>query len=420
MRTRTSFSLIEFLETRTLLSSVQPVGSEFALGGTPWSPDLNSGYGTYFGQQVATDAAGNILAKWVDPATKTVFLQSFHANGTPRTAPFNTGVPDTTLNENIDLSDDGSTAAMVWMANNTQKSYKSAHADSGQVFGISPIAPDPVTGVDARITAKTSAFTIAPKTTVSIGNPYVAMDYAGNFVIAWPRSAVDAIHAQQYTNSGALSGPEIGGIVTLSGGHNFMSVAMNRTPGVKGNFVITWDTAGHDNSDGSFGIYGQVFRNGSAISKSENLLNQNTLGNQAASRVAMTPVGGFIASWIGPDADGYGTYIRRFDSSARPLGDDILVNDDPTGQQGRIRLVAGDSGDFMVVWETGDFTGNGQATVYGQAFLADGTRAGSNFIVGTNDGLYLDVAAQPNDSFAVIWGDHYIGQTWGEQYQILA
>ena len=416
----TRSTCFESLEHRTLLSTVQAVGSTFTLGGTPWSPDLNVAGATYYGRQDVTDADGNMLSKWVDPTTKTVFLQSFYSNGTPRTAPLDTGVSDTNLMENIAISGDGKTAAMVWMGKTTQKTYRSYYVDSGQMFSITPITPDPLTGIDAKLTAKASTFAIAPKTTVTIYYPFVAMDYAGNFVVAWERNATDAIHAQQYTSSGALLGREIGGIATLSGQHNTMAIAMNQTPGIMGNFAMIWGTAGHDNPDGSMGVYGQVFRNGSLVSNSEIALNQNTLGNQNISTVAMARDGGFVAAWAGPDADGQGAWIRRFDSSARPLTDDTLVNDDPTGSQGRVRVAIGASGDSLVAFETGDYSGNGHADVYAQAFAADGSRIGSNFFVGTNDGLYLDVAAQPNDQFAIIWGDHNLGVTSGQKYEILS
>jgi hypothetical protein len=413
----TRSTCFESLEHRTLLSTVQAVGSEFSLGGTPFSVN----YPNYIGRKVVADNQGNLLAMWVDADKGTVQVQSFHADGTPRSAPFDTKVSGMTDEvENIAISGDGKSFAMVWM--NNDQSSRSYYDDHAQFFAINTAVPG--TGIDSEVVSKGSSFNIAAKSKLQVFVPYVAMDYAGNSVIAWTvgngsdLSHVAGVHAQQYSKSGALIGQEIN-VSTLAGSHTDLSVVMNRTSGVTGNFVLAWTNTGQDNPDGSAGVYGRVFRNGSPVSAADVLLNQTTAGDQGLNSVAMGPDGGFIAAWVGPDGDSDGQYIRRFDSNASPLGNDILVNDQTTGDQFRGRVGIGPNGDCIVAWCDGTL-GTGQANVYAQAISADGARIGSNFLVGTNDGLYLEVMAQPNGQFVISWGDHNQGVTWGQKYEILS
>jgi hypothetical protein len=69
-------------------------------------------------------------------------------------------------------------------------------------------------------------------------------------------------------------------------------------------------------------------------------------------------------------------YIRRFGSSDTPLGEDVLVNQDTAGDRFHGRVAIASNGDFMVGWCSGDKTGNTTASVFVQAFAADGSRIG--------------------------------------------
>jgi hypothetical protein len=423
---RNPHTCLESLESRTLMSTVQAVGTAFPLGGTPYG--LN-GYVNYLGRKVVADNQGNLLAIWVDDTLGTVQVQSFHPDGSPRSAVFDTRVSGGNALENIAVSGDGKSFAVAWMGP-ASRSNVSVFADHAQLFTIN--TPAPGGGIDSQITAKTAAIDIAPKSRVALGQPYAAMDYAGTLVVAWQvgdgsssTNSAAGVHAQRYSSTGALVGQEISAS-TLAGKHSDLNIVMNRTPGVTGNFVLAWTDTGQDNADGSAGVYARVFRNGSPVTPADVRLNQITAGDQKLNSTAIGPDGGFVATWVGPDGDQDGQYIGRFDPNANPLGGDVLVNEQTAGNQFRGRVAINSNGDFVVAWCDGDSSGNGHASVYGQAFAADGTRIGANFFVGTNDGLYLDVTAEPNDTFVIAWGDHTLssssgtGTTFGQEYQILS
>jgi hypothetical protein len=422
---RNPHTCLESLESRTLMSTVQAVGTTFQFGGTPYglNGDVN-----YLGRKVVADNQGNLLAMWVDDTRGTVQVQSFHPDGSPRSAVFDTRVSGGNALENIAVSGDGTSFAMVWMGSAPKRVRYTTYLDHAQLFSIN--TPSPGAGIDSQIAAKTAAFDIAPNSRVAVGQPYAAMDYAGNLVLAWQvgdgSSSMNyfaGIRAQQYSPTGALVGSEIN-VSTLAGTHTDPAIVMNRTPGVAGNFILAWTDTGQDNPDGSQGVYARVFRNGSPVTPADLQLNQITAGNQGLNSMAIGPDGAFVAAWVSPDGDECGQYFGRFDANGNPLGGDVQVSERTAGNDCRGRVAIAANGDFVVAWCEGDL--NGPDAVYGQAFAADGTRIGGNFYVGTNDALYLDVTAEPNDTFVIAWGDHTLsspsgtGIMFGQEYQILS
>ena len=126
----------------------------------------------------------------------------------------------------------------------------------------------------------------------------MAMDSAGDFVVAWTGGNNEdgsgyGIFAQRYNASGLAQGSEFrvntyttgtqGGFSTGNG----PSVAMDSV----GDFVITWQSYGEDGS--SYGIYGQRFNASGATQGSEFQVNTYTTGSQKEAKVAMDSAGDF-------------------------------------------------------------------------------------------------------------------------------
>ena len=83
----------------------------------------------------------------------------------------------------------------------------------------------------------------------------------------------------------------------------------------------------------------------------------------------------------GQDGSGEGVFGQRYDSSGAPLGPEFRVNTFTTGYQGLPAVAADLSGNFVVVWESGqDGAGDG---IFGQRYASTGAPLGPEFRVNT-------------------------------------
>ncbi len=88
-----------------------------------------------------------------------------------------------------------------------------------------------------------------------------------------------------------------------------------------GGWVVTWES--HMGQDGNGrGIYQQFFdRNGNPISKGDELVTQNTSGNQTKPQVGALADGGWVVTWEYNND----IYQRRFDANGKAVSGDIAV-----------------------------------------------------------------------------------------------
>ncbi|HEV8267259.1 MAG TPA: hypothetical protein VGR00_03460, partial [Thermoanaerobaculia bacterium] len=69
----------------------------------------------------------------------------------------------------------------------------------------------------------------------------------------------------------------------------------------------------------------------------------------------------------GEDGSGNGIYLRRFDKAGTPLGGEVRVNAYTTGDQSAPVISSGDTGEFVVAWESDGQDGDGFG-VFAQRF----------------------------------------------------
>lgn len=117
----------------------------------------------------------------------------------------------------------------------------------------------------------------------------------------------------------------------------------------------------------------------------------------------MDDAGNFIAAWCGDglDEDGQGVFARRYGADGVALGDPFQANTYTTGDQREPSVAIGPDGEFVVVWESRGQDGDAYA-VYGQRYLADGTRDGDEFLIGAG-GSDPTVAFGDTGEFLVVW-----------------
>ena len=99
--------------------------------------------------------------------------------------------------------------------------------------------------------AQGSAFQVNTGTSGFRGSSSVAMDSAGDFVIAWSEYG-SSINAQRYNAAGVAQGSEY----VLAAGSNpaeFTAAAMDAA----GDFVLAWDA--HDSSDSGIHVFAERF-----------------------------------------------------------------------------------------------------------------------------------------------------------------
>ena len=179
---------------------------------------------------------------------------------------------------------------------------------------------------------KGSEFRVNTYTTGQQINPSVGMDSAGDFVIAWESKSFSAnpedgsgvgVYAQrQHNSSGVAVGSQFQVNTYTAGNQKDPAVAMDSA----GDFVIAWQsgyTSGTTQDGSGYGVYAQRYNAGGVAQGSEFRVNTYTTGNQELPSVAMDSAGDFVVAWqsgytFGTTEDGssYGIYAQRHTTPA--------------------------------------------------------------------------------------------------------
>jgi len=155
---------------------------------------------------------------------------------------------------------------------------------------------------------------------------------------------------------------------------NRSSIAMDDA----GNMVITWD--GFDQDGDGWGVFGRLLDDLGNPTTAEFQINQETLGDQRDSAVAMLPDGRFAVAWEGQDASGSGIFLRTFDADGIALSSEARVNVETDSYQTDPAIAALPDGTVMVVWESSDQDGDGLG-VYGRMMSISGSSASGEILV---------------------------------------
>jgi hypothetical protein len=294
--------------------------------------------------------------------------------------------------------------------------------------------------------------------------PSVAMDDAGDFVVAWatdgPITGFD-IFAQRYNAAGVKQGNEFRvNTITSVAQTEELAVAMD----ADGDFVVAWEDYGSIqvrrynaagvpfpvvyeygfdktapsvamDADGDFvvGWRRTTFNypdppdlilvrryNAAGVPQGDGFVvgAGTAIGNEGPS-LAMADDGDFIVSWVGYDADQTGIIARRYSAAGLPQGAEFLVNTYTTGIQSWPSAAMDASGGFIIAWTSTDQDGHGQGS-YAQRFNAAGLRQGEEFRVNsqTTSNQHLPSSAMDADGdFVVSWQSY---QQDGSNYGVYA
>jgi hypothetical protein len=246
--------------------------------------------------------------------------------------------------------------------------------------------------------------------------PKVATDQAGDYVAVWYSGAQDGsgfgIYGQRYNSSGVAQGSEFRVNVYTTGNQENPVVAMDQA----GDFVVAWASAGQDGS--GYGVYARRYNAAGAAQSSEFRVNTYTTGNQVISSVAMDQVGDFTVVWLsgGQDGSDYGIYAQRYNSVGAAQSGEFRVNTYTTNGQYAAKIAMDSAGDSVVVWQSDGEDGS-LLGIYGQRYNAAGVAQGGEFRVNTyttgNQGIPAVAMDQAGDFVAAWYSDGQDGSSYG-------
>jgi hypothetical protein len=253
--------------------------------------------------------------------------------------------------------------------------------------------------------------------TVTAGDqsrPVIAMDSAGDFIVAWTSTGQDGsgdgIYAQRFHADGSRIGVELRANTSTAGNQWDPSVAMDGG----GNFVIAWTSNGQDprsvpnkKDSVSDGVYAQRFNADGTRIGGEFRVNTYFADSQQNPAVATDPAGDFVVAWqsLGQDGDNWGVYAQRYNAAGSPQGGEFRLNAYTTSSQlGPVVSMDG-LGNFVAVWESFGQDGS-MYGVFARRFTAAGAARGVEFEVNSyalDQQLDASVAVAPDGGFAITW-----------------
>lgn len=241
----------------------------------------------------------------------------------------------------------------------------------------------------------------------------------GGFVVVWSDRAGGgtdnsgfAVRGQRFDNAGGKLGRQFQVNRITQNDQNWPAVAGL----ADGGFAAAWDDGSYTGTDPNtyHDVRAQSFRaNGEPRSK-EFVANTTTYTNQNYPAVAGLSTGNFVVTWddISQTAPaGSGNQIRAqvFSPGGGKVGKELVVNTTPNWTQ-RYSSVAGiDQGHFVVAWEDGSHSIDGDYNVRAQIMASSGEKIGGELLVGkstNNHQMQPAVAAFPNGDFVIVWTDY--------------
>jgi len=250
--------------------------------------------------------------------------------------------------------------------------------------------------------ASGSEFLVNSNTGGNQSEPVVAMDAAGNFVVAWSGSGPGdstGIMSRRFSADGTALGSDVRANTYTTGTQDAPALAMNAL----GEYVIAWQSP--QNGDGTE-IRAKRFNSAGAGLTGDVLINTYTTGNQSAPSVAIDGDNEYVVIWqSAQDSDGLGIYAQRFRLFLEPQGSEFRVNTTTVGAQSRSSIAMDPAGNFIVVWESTGQDGDSEG-VFAQRFNYNAELIGSEFRVNSQTASAQRIPSVSMDTdgdFVVTW-----------------
>lgn len=193
-----------------------------------------------------------------------------------------------------------------------------------------------------------------PGGTGSAMYPAVAMNPAGDYVLAWRAADAEAdenIWAAAYRASGALAVPPFQVNVGAAGYQQYPTVGIDGD----GRFVVAWHTDPLSPGATEGNVWMRAFDADGAPLTGDVQLNTYTDGPQTNANVAVSPSGTLVAAWssYGQDGDLTGVYAVLGDSSGQiQTAEPFQVNTETANTQENPWVGLAADGRFVIAWES--------------------------------------------------------------------
>ena len=319
-------------------SSYGVEGRRFDSTGTPFGAEFQVNQHTTSDQgypRVASDPQGNFIVAWQsdgqDGVGPGIFARRYDKSGTALGSEFQVNTYTSGYQTNPSVATDaGGNFVVTW---------QSASQDGSGlgVFGQR---------YDNSGTKVGSEFPVNTYTTGDQATPYVAMDATGNFVVVWHgqgASSADAIFGRRFTSAG-VGGAEFQ--VSTATSVAYPAVAMDKA----GEFVIAYE--GYVPGGSGRDAVARRYTAAAAPVGAEFRVNTTTTGDQFSPDVALDPNGNFIVAWESPDGDSSGILAQRFDRLGNFVGSEFALNTYTTGAQLLPTVATSPLGNFVVSWSS--------------------------------------------------------------------
>lgn len=356
---------------------------------------------TRFGQIGSPDITMNTKGKsvivWQDKGSKTyeIYKQTFQENGDPLGIPerVNHFRPNDQINPKVAIDNQGN-YVIIW------QSYKQDGSGSG-IFGRKYIADN---------NQKFREFRINTYKRGDQSKPVIAMNSAGNFVVAWV-SSIDGsaskrrIVAQRYNSFSEPIGKEIKISQHSRYKNDNPSIAIDES----GNFSIVWQSIHKKDWD----IYAQVYSwDGVPISDTDILINTTTELDQTNPSIAIVNNNQFIIVWQNISNHKVLSNIQNninaqiIDTNSTKIGNELKVTKPIFGHQSHPRLIESFSSNIYVVWQNFEQHTQKYWNISGKLIKSDGSDSSEQKIFNPLDNKWNktpSISSDSNGNIGLVW-----------------
>lgn len=277
-------------------------------------------------------------------------------------------------------------------------------------------------------TPRTGDFAIASSTGVEAGQPVIAAQPGGGFVVVWREETTlsggevsDGLWARTFSASGS----PVSGRIDVDGAQPGMQGEPEVAVLEDGRFSVVWTNGTGNERD----LYVRTFTaSGSAVTGAVVVPDFTNLAQRAPS-IAATADGGFVVTWsdasaqLGDDSQNE-MAMRFFGPNGLPASDEALVNTTYLGIQDQSVVTQLEGGRIVVAWkdwtaEAGQADGN---NVFFRIFEANGDPVGPDVIANTERALEQAspaIAALPDGGFILAWASERPGAADPAEFEII-
>jgi hypothetical protein len=316
----------------------EPLGDEFQVNTTAFSG------GTF--PAVAMDDDGDFVVTWMDfgddGSGYGVFARMYNAAGSALGGNFPVNTTTAGAQRRPDIAIDADGDFVIAWENQPTGEKRSIKARAFNALGV----------------PQSGEIDVSTNGEIDHTWPQVAMDDAGNFVVAWASGNVganqDVVFRLFDADGDPLTAPVQANVTTkmdhASGVLNNLGVAMD----ADGDLVVTWAA---DNLSGpgvvgaAVGVVGRLYDADGDAKGGTFIIDDQSAALLSKPEVAMTKSGDFTVAYEGSDGSGLGIKVQRFYANGDPKGATFVANTTTSSQQTRPTIAVDDDGNAIVAWE---------------------------------------------------------------------